>query len=1153
MATMWIRGLRFMPVLSLATLSIVLGFSGGPTTIPLSPALSLLEESDREIRPFDTPDEAQEFYRLKRAPIGQQAIPVERYLTADDQTKLMAQYSSATNSFAPNLGTWTQLGPGNIGGRTRALVVDRLTPSVMYAGGVAGGMWKTTDGGGSWAPKGDLLSNLAVCSMAMDPNNSSVLYAGTGEGFGNGDAVRGAGIYKSTNAGETWTQLNSTDRSKFYYVNDIVVSSTNSQRVYAGTRTGVWRSTNGGGNWTKVLSPGLTSGCLDLAIRTDQTNDYVFASFGRGGGANQGTIYRNTNAGGGGTWTVVYTESGMGRTSLAIAPSSQNVIYALAADGNSQAMLAVLRSTDGGATWTSRVRNTDPTKLNTVLLTNPVFAFYEECGFGTSVFYNQGWYDNVIAVDPATSSIVWAGGIDLFRSDDGGANWGIASHWWASTNATQYAHSDQHAIVFHPQYNGTTNKTMFVAGDGGIFRTNDARAATGFGMSAVCNQTSSVIWASLNNNYGVTQFYHGLPYPDGLTYFGGTQDNGTVRGSDNAGTNGWGTLLGGDGGYVAIDPANTNILYAENVRLSLKKSYDGGASGSWPPAINGITEPSNSFNFIAPFIMDPSNSQRLWIGGNRLWRTADAAANWSQASAPLPVGEAVSALTVAPTNANRVLAGTQLGQIYRTDIGLTSNASTTWSSITLRNYGDWISWVTIDPGNANIAYATVSSFNYLSSDHHVYKSTNGGVSWISIDGSGSTGIPDIPVHCIVVDPNDSSRLYVGTDLGVFVSLDDGASWNRENTGFANAVTEALAFDNTGGVPTLLAFTHGRGAWRVVTNMGGGGTATAAYVRTDTTTQGNWHGAYGSDGYNVINDSVSYPNYAQVVPSGQSSFTWAPSTTDARALQKAIVNDRIAATWYADTSFSIDVNLTDGGLHQLALYCLDWDLNGRAETIAILDAATNAVLDTRNVSGFSGGQYLVWDIRGHVKIRVTKTAGYNPVVSGLFFGGGGVPAQATFVQTDVTTKGNWHGAYGNDGYNIIDDSVSYPNYAQVSASGQSNFVWVSSTTDVRALQKAASTSERIAACWYADTSFTIDLNLTDGQTHRIALYCLDWDLNGRSETVDIIDASNAAVLNSQSASAFANGKYLVWNIRGHVQIRLTKTAGYNTVLSGIFFN
>ncbi|HTG18172.1 MAG TPA: hypothetical protein VK747_23195, partial [Blastocatellia bacterium] len=571
--TILFRIFRLGPVLLLISSTILIGFSAEPEKIALSSALSLQERFAKPGKPFDTPDEAQEFYRLKRAPAGQ-AIPVERYIAANDQMKLMAQYSSSTNSFAPTLASWTPLGPGNIGGRTRALVVDRLNPTVMYAGGVAGGIWKSTNGGTSWNAKGDLLPNLAVCSLAMDPTNSSVLYAGTGEGFFNSDAVRGAGIMKSTDAGETWSQLNSTDRERFYYVNDIVVAP--SGRVYAATRSGVFRSTNGGTTWTKVLDPGVSDGCLDLAIRTGQTNDYLFASC---GSFEQATVYRNTNAGGSGTWTAVYTEPAMGRTSLAVAPSNQNVVYGLVTDRGTKGLLAVVRSTDSGSTWASRVRNTDPTKLNTVLLTNPVFAFYADCNFGTNQFFNQGWYDNVVAVDPLDQERVWVGGIDLFRSDDGGANWGMASHWWAPTGHSHLAHADQHVILFHPDYNGGSNKKMYVANDGGIFRTDDARAATATGSTAPCSfDNGSVSWTSLNNGYGVTQFYHGLPYPNGLTYFGGTQDNGTLRGSDSSGINGWSRPLGGDGGSVAVDPTNTNNLYAENTRLSLQKSNDGGAS-----------------------------------------------------------------------------------------------------------------------------------------------------------------------------------------------------------------------------------------------------------------------------------------------------------------------------------------------------------------------------------------------------------------------------------------------------------------------------------------------------------------------------------------------------------------------------------------------
>jgi photosystem II stability/assembly factor-like uncharacterized protein len=768
----------------------------------------LYERSWGELTPKDQPEEAEEFYRLKRLPEGQTRIPIERYLMAMRQMNQMPRHSLVLGTFLDarpeSMGTWFPLGPGNIGGRTRALLIDPTDPGIMYAAGVAGGVWKSTNAGASWTPRGDLLPNIAINSMAMDPRDPKVIYAGTGEGFFNGDSVRGGGIFKTTDGGFSWSLLSSTiNNEDFYYVNDIVISPNNSQRVYAATRTGVWRSTNGGQSWSRALDPQVQGGCLDLAIRTDQGTDYIFASCGTFA---QATVYRNVNAAGSGAWEAVLTEEGMGRTSLAIAPSNQNIIYALASSITpgpyNRGLHAVFRSEASGdpGSWTAQVRNTNINKLNTVLLSNPIIAFLSECNFGTSAFLNQGWYDNVIAVDPTNPNRVWVGGIDLFRSDDGGMNWGIASYWWADNVFPQYAHADHHVIVFHPQYDGVINKVMFVGNDGGLFRTDDATAPT---SANPCNPSGGMRWTSLNNNYGVTQFYHGLPYPNGTIYFGGTQDNGTLRGDDQSGPNAWAEIFGGDGGYVAVDPNNTDIIYVETTRLSLRKSTDGGRSFS--SATNGIAG-DDRFLFIAPFTMDPSDSQRLWIGGKFIWKTTDGAANWRRASDAIPESSqnSISAIAVAPTNPDRVLVGTSRGHIIRNDSALGADQSTIWPSVQPR--AGFVSWVAFDPTNDQIAYATYSTFG----GNHVWRSTDGGASWSPIDN----GLPDIPVHCIVIDPTNTARLFIGTDLGVFVSLDGGVSWAVENTGFANVVTESLSLISPGKMPTLFAFTHGRGAWRV---------------------------------------------------------------------------------------------------------------------------------------------------------------------------------------------------------------------------------------------------------------------------------------------------------------------------------------------------
>lgn len=524
-------------------------------------AFDLTEENEKR----DDPVRDAERYRAKRLRPGETEIPVEHYLKAQERMRQMPQFSTAENRSAPSRaqmrkadvqqqpGEWTPLGPGNIGGRTRAMLIHPQTPDVMYAAGVSGGVWKTTNAGQSWNSLSDLLPNLIVTALAFDPKNPEVIYAGTGEFFGTAGAVgsvgtRGAGIFSTIDGGANWTQLSDTaSNPSFYFVNDLVVSPNDSQRIYAGTTNGVWRSLNGGTTWMQVLPQTVFQGCTDLVIRTDQTNDFVFAACGN---FQQGTIYRNINAAGNGVWEAVLTEANMGRSALALAPTNQNTIYAVTVELSgtyANGLHAVFRSTSGGASgsWTAQVRNTDPIRLNTAILGRPETATATDCGNSTNNVFNngQGFWNLVIAVDPLDENRVWAGGTELFRSDDGGRNWGMASFVIQGRGRNLKfgdIYADQHVIVFHPSYNGATNQTMYVGNDGGVFRTDNARAAVSGGPQGACDaQASQVRWSELYNGYVVTQFYHGLPYPDGKRYLGGIQDRGSVRGSDADGINGW--------------------------------------------------------------------------------------------------------------------------------------------------------------------------------------------------------------------------------------------------------------------------------------------------------------------------------------------------------------------------------------------------------------------------------------------------------------------------------------------------------------------------------------------------------------------------------------------------------------------------------------
>lgn len=480
-------------------------------------------------------------------------------------------------------------------------------------------------------------------------------------------------------------------------------------------------------------------------------------------------------------------------------------------------LLAVYRSPNGGVagSWETRVDNRNSNILNRILFSDSTSAVCDD----NVEIRSQGDYDNVIAVDPSDPEIVWVGGIDLWRSDDGGRNWGQASYWWASPPilsafAPAYAHADNHGIAFHPQYNGTSNQIMFVGNDGGIQRTNNAKTATAKTDTNVCRTSGSqVTFARVNNNYSVTQFYHGAVFPDGSPYFGGTQDNGTNLGNDATGPAGWRVIHGGDGGFVAVNPTNPDVLYAETPQLAIVKSADRGLRFS--KVTSGIREPNKDFLFIAPFTMDPTNPERLFIGAKTLWRTDNGAQFWTAASRPITIAgnfAAISAIAISPSNPGRVAVGTTEGFVHRMDGALSSTEATDWTLISKPRDG-YISWLAFDPNNDRVLYATYSTFNFPANSGHVFRSVDAGATWTSIEGSGTTGIPDIPVLNILPDPANAGRLFVGSDVGVFASEDSGATWLRENTGFANAVTQTLTV-NAGTPKSLFAFTHGRGVWKV---------------------------------------------------------------------------------------------------------------------------------------------------------------------------------------------------------------------------------------------------------------------------------------------------------------------------------------------------
>ncbi|MCU7496742.1 MAG: T9SS type A sorting domain-containing protein [Ignavibacteria bacterium] len=723
-----------------------------------------MEGEEEEARPGYADKMLQWYYEQRSYPSGE--IPSEWRERAFKQiSKNNLQLKKTASSLS-----WTQLGPGNIGGRIRSIIVNPQDPSIMYVGSVAGGIWKTINGGAGWMALDDHMENLSIGSMVMDPSDPDVIYAGTGEGFANIDALRGEGIFKSTDAGKTWNRLPSTLSSDFYYVNKLAFDKT-TNTLWAATRRGLFKSLDGG-NTFDVVS-GLPNGgnvhATDIVISYDSPSR-IFVAFGL---FNTATVYRSADAGK--SFQQVFTASGNGRTVLAASASDPRVVY-LSAMKLSDYTAGIMRVTkDGGASW------------DTLRVPGPSGSTYTS---------NQAWYDNIIAVDPQDPNTVYAGGLDLYKSTDGGRNWTQQTHW-DKEGASNYVHADHHAMAIDPS-NGSN---IYLGTDGGIFK------STNRGTS----------WVGLNNELYITQFYYGAVDPASSKYYGGAQDNGTIK--SDGGTN-WYEILGGDGGSVEVDYNNPNIVYMEYVDLAIFKSTDGGKN--YVKATNGIPSGGTNFwsgtsdrvQFIAPFTIDPNNPANLISGTYRVFRTTNGASSWSPISGDLTgdgtgsSGAKITTLTVAKGNSNIIYAGCSNGVIRSTtDCGNTWNAKGTG----LPNLAN--TKIVTAPNDPATAFAVFSGY---SDGQKVFKTTDYGKSWQNISGN----LPNIPVNCILVNPANGNNLVVGTDLGVFTSTDQGSSWVQNNDGLANVSVSDLDF--RGSDNRIFAATHGRGmfsaAWNLTTDV-----------------------------------------------------------------------------------------------------------------------------------------------------------------------------------------------------------------------------------------------------------------------------------------------------------------------------------------------
>ncbi len=743
---------------------------------------------------------------------------------------------------------WVRRGPMNVGGRTRALALDINDTTVIIAGGVSGGVWRSTNGGGTWVPATIPEDLHSVTCIVQDhrPGKTAIWYHGTGELYGNstsasGAPYRGDGLFKSTDNGVTWFRLVSTATftpqvfvPPWDYVWNIAIdnSRSDSDVVYAATIGAIMRSNDGGTTWSIVkgsltnpsnnpsgpFGPRLTDVVVTSSGVVYASLSWMDLQLEAGVEAIDAGIWRSPD---GISWTNItpsitsgWPSANYKRIVMACAPSNLNVVYILAeTPGTNPTDHSLWKYTylsgDGsgsGGQWENRSAN----------LPN-------ESG-PTGVFDSQGSYDLVVGVKPDDEQTVFVGGTNLYRSTDG---WATSGHWKriggyqspSTFSLWPHHHCDQHVLAFNPR-----NPLFLLNGnDGGVYET-------------YCDTAASVQWNSLNNGYFNTQFYtvaidHGTVGSTDL--LGGTQDNGTNYSNSSDASSSWFNVLSGDGTYCAIlDKSASFILSSQDGNYYLVTLDDAGGFSTWT-----CITPKNGgpFLFVNPFALDPNNQKKMYLpAGDLLWRNNDLSGiplysinpttvNWDSISTTRIKGITYTAVAVARVPANRVFLGSSDGRVFRIDNANAGNPASVdvYSGKGLPT-GVYVNCIAIDPENGDRAMIVFTNYGVQS----LFYTEDAGSTWTAVGGNleenpttGAGGGPSTR-WVAILPPGGRTTFFVGTSTGLYsTSSLNGIStvWSKEGVStIGNLPVDMIDIRSSDGYVAVA--THGGGVFTTSINF-----------------------------------------------------------------------------------------------------------------------------------------------------------------------------------------------------------------------------------------------------------------------------------------------------------------------------------------------
>ncbi len=719
------------------------------------------------------------------------------------------KYPSSKNS-----ANWTFLGPahpqgyasngsyespgGN--GRINTIAFDPNNSDIIWVGTPSSGLWKTTDGGSSWSIKNPGLEVLGVSAIAIDPTNSDIIYIGTGDRDA-GDS-RSIGILKSTDGGNTWnTTAVSFSADQGARCSKIIMHPDNPNILLASFNGIVYKTTDGFATKSTVLSEVI----WDLEFKPGDPNTVYAAG---------SEFFKSTD--GGNNFTKITSgvpSSNVQRFELAVSADAPDKVWLLyGRDRNYNYDFGGLyKSTNSGDSFSAIYNSSDGN-----------LAGWDPNPSASGNDGGQSFFDITLAVNPANENEIFVGGVNLYKSTDGGNSF-YCSAYWLDGSSYEYAHADYHSVEYF------NSSTIYVGNDGGIFKSND----------------NGNNWIDISNNLGIAQVAKiGCSSTNPDVIMTGMQDNGTNLYNGST----WNIVYGGDGCEALVDPINDNIVYASYVYGALYKSTNGGSSWS---SIKATSTEDGAW--ITPYCMDPNDNNTLYAGYENVYKSTNAGSNWSKLGTATGSGS-MKELEVAPSNTDYIYYIKEYwnGSSMSYTVGATTNGGSSWSSI-----GSGLPLSSVAPTAITISYDDPQTlwitFSGYTDGEKIYKSTDAGNSWTNV----SNNLPNMPFNAIVYQRGTDDMIYVGSDNGVYYTDNSMSDWQDYSTNLPNTVVKELEiyYDDTNPENSRLrAATYGRSVWETplasAASSCGQATNLQATNLTSSTAKLTWDAVGGAISYDV---------------------------------------------------------------------------------------------------------------------------------------------------------------------------------------------------------------------------------------------------------------------------------------------------------------